>query len=150
MNFQRLEPTAPIPYHLLLDADPSKDLVDAYLPKSDVFVAVKDENTVGVIVLLPVTSETVEIKNIAVLPELQGQGIGRYLITHAVALATENKYRKIIIGTANSSIGQLALYQTCGFQLTEVKWNFFIDNYPEPIFENNIQARHMLMLSKTL
>lgn len=55
----------------------------------------------------------------------------------------------MIVGTANSSIGNLAFYQKVGFRITEVKKDFF-SKYPEPIFENGIQALDMIMFEKNL
>ncbi len=150
ISFVKLNKNDHIPYDLLLLADPSKELIDEYLKQSDIFIAKQENNTIGVIVLLPLTKEAVEIKNIAVRPAFQGQGIGRYLIAQIVQVASRNGYKSICIGTANSSIGQLSLYQQLGFEITEIKRDFFTDNYPEPIYENGIQAKHMLMLTRQL
>ncbi len=150
ITFLKLTKDTPPPYELLLLADPSKDLVDEYLKQSDVFVARQNGETVGVVVLFPLTAESAEIKNIAVKPELQGQGIGSFLIENVLKAAASSKLRSIVIGTANSSIGQLYLYQKLGFEITEIRKNFFTDAYPEPIYENGLQAKHMIMLTKNL
>jgi ribosomal protein S18 acetylase RimI-like enzyme len=112
-------------YDLLLLADPSKDLIDEYLKQSDIFTAKQNDKTIGVIVLFPLSVETVEIKNVAVKPEFQGQGIGSYLIENVVQVALSNSQKSICIGTANSSIGQLLLYQKLGFEITDIKRHFF-------------------------
>lgn len=96
------------------------------------------------------TTETVEIKNVAVKPEFQGKGIGSYLIENAVKVASFNRQKSICIGTANSSVGQLYLYQKLGFEITDIKRHFFLDNYAEAIYENGIQAKHMLVLTRQL
>lgn len=139
------------PYELLLLADPSKKLIDEYLKHSFVFTAIYKQEVIGVLVLLPLTNETAEIKNVAVKPELQGRGIGSYMIEYVIhKTAALKKFKTICIGTANSSIGQLYLYQKLGFELSEVKKNFFTDNYPEPIYENGIQAKHLLLLTRSI
>jgi ribosomal protein S18 acetylase RimI-like enzyme len=150
ITFNKLDKDDHIPYELLLLADPSKDLVDEYLKKADVFVAKQIDEVIGVVVLLPLTAETVEIKNIAVKPAFQGEGIGSFLIQNVVQVALLNGQKNICIGTANSSVGQLYLYQKLGFEITDIKRDFFTDNYAEPIYENGIQAKHMLMLTKQL
>lgn len=43
------------------------------------FSAKIDAETLGVMVVFPLTAETVEIKNIAVKSEFQGKGIGSFL-----------------------------------------------------------------------
>ncbi|MBX2962108.1 MAG: GNAT family N-acetyltransferase [Cyclobacteriaceae bacterium] len=147
---KKLDLTNTIPYDLLLLADPSKELVDRYLEKSEVFAAIQADEILGVLALYPLTDDTAEIKNLAVKPECQGQGIGSYLIEEAVRHATIRKLKTVFIGTANSSIRQLSLYQKLGFQVIEVKHDYFIQHYAEPIFENGIQARHMIVLSQDL
>jgi aminoglycoside 6'-N-acetyltransferase I len=150
ITFAKLERNEKPPYELLLLADPSKDMVDEYLKQSEIFTAKYIGEIIGVIVLFPLTAETVEIKNISVSPAFQGQGIGSYLIENAVQTALFNSKKSICIGTANSSTGQLRLYQQLGFEITTIKRNFFTDNYPEPIYENGIQAKHMLVLTRRL
>jgi len=150
LTFTKLPKADPPPYDLLLLADPSKDLVDDYLKQSDVFVARQNGETVGVVVLCPLTAESAEIKNIAVKPELQVQGIGSFLIENVLKVAASSKLRSILIGTANSSIGQLYLYQKLGFEITGIRKDFFTVAYPEPIYENGLQAKHMIMLSMSI
>ena len=150
LTFDKLDKDEKIPYDLLLLADPSKDLIDEYLKQSDVFTARQNDKAIGVIVLFPLTVETVEIKNVAVKPAFQGQGIGSYLIENVVQVASSNRQKSICIGTANSSVGQLYLYQKLGFEITDIKRHFFSDNYAEPIYENGIQAKHMLVLTRQL
>lgn len=150
ITFQQLDKREQIPYELLLLADPSKKLIDEYLESSSVFIAKKNAEIVGIMVMFPLTADSVEIKNIAVRPENQGQGVGKYLIENALQFALANKQKTICIGTANSSIGQLYLYQKLGFELTEIRRNFFTDNYSDPIYENGIQAKHMVVLTRQL
>ncbi|MGX8177137.1 GNAT family N-acetyltransferase [Exiguobacterium artemiae] len=54
----------------------------------------------------------------------------------------------IEIGTGNSSIGQLALYQKCGFRIVGVDLNFFLRHYEEDIIENGIRCTDMIRLSQ--
>lgn len=150
MIFKELKEIGPSCFELLLLADPSKKLIDAYLQHSRVFVACRNEEMDGIIVLCKLNNDTVEIKNVAVKPELQGKGIGSFLINNAIAFAENEKYKSICIGTANSSTGQLYLYQKLGFDISEIRHNFFLDHYPEAIYENGLRVKHMLMLIRQL
>ena len=145
-----LTKTEPVPYELLLDADPSKDAVAKYLDLSEIYIALLKGKVIATFVLYPLDADTIEIKNIAVDENLQGRGIGKLLLHHATQIAISKGTKNLVIGTANSSIAQLYLYQKTGFEITSIKHNFFIDNYPEPLFENGIQCKHMLMLTKRL
>ncbi|WP_338556086.1 GNAT family N-acetyltransferase [Paenibacillus sp. KS-LC4] len=135
---------------LLLLADPSRKIVEEYVKRGECFVAEENNQIVGVYVLLPTRPETVELVNVAVVESMHGRGIGKTLVLHAVQTAQERGYHTIEIGTGNSSIGQLALYQKCGFRIVGVDPDFFIRHYSEEIYENGIQCRDMIRLSRYL
>jgi N-acetylglutamate synthase-like GNAT family acetyltransferase len=139
-----------IPYDLLLIADPSINNIDKYISDSVVYTAEFRGQTVGCYVLYNVDRETIEVKNIVVDGKFQGKGIGTILLKDAIEKAKFNGLKKIIIGTGNSSIGQLYLYQKVGFRITDIKVDFFRINYNEPIIENGIECRDMIMLTKEL
>lgn len=137
----------PYPFELLLDADPSEQIVKNYLQRGECWTAKLDGSTVGVYVLLPTRPDTLELVNVAVAPGFQGQGIGKKLVLHAIETTRKKGAASLEVGTGNSSIHQLALYQKCGFRITHVDLDFFIRHYPEPIFENGIQCRDMIRMS---
>ena len=138
------------PYDLLLLADPSREMVDSYLKNGCCYVAKKNNHIVGVMVLIEVTADTLEIKNIAVQQTEQRKGIGKLLLNHAEQVCGEKHYSKLKIATGNSSIAQLALYQKQGFEIEGIDRNFFVRNYAGPIFENGIQCKHLITLEKTI
>ncbi|MEK4008619.1 GNAT family N-acetyltransferase [Paenibacillus sp. FSL H3-0333] len=138
------------PTGLLLLADPSPKLVEDYVARGQCFVAEADQQVVGVYVLLPTRPETAELVNIAVNEEFQGQGIGKQLVNHAIQEAKRLRFKTLEIGTGNSSICQLALYQKCGFRITGIDRDFFIRHYSEEIYENGMQVVDMIRLSQDL
>ena len=146
----KLKPSFPIPYDLLLLADPSLEQIHSYLPFGKCYSAYEEGELIGAAVLLPIDKYKVEIKNIAIAPSYQGKGYGKQLLQKVIDLAKAESYKTIRIGTANSSIGQLALYQKVGFEMKEMLFNFFLDNYEEAIYENGIQAKHMILLEKDI
>ena len=144
---QKLTERNELPMELLLSADPSEEQVMTYVLEGECYVALVAQEVVGVYVLLQKDPHTSEIMNVAVAEHLQGQGIGKKLILHALEVAKLHGMKKVEIGTGNSSIGQLALYQKCGFRMTSLVENYFTYNYPEPIFENGIQCKDMVRLT---
>ncbi|MFL0583975.1 GNAT family N-acetyltransferase [Solibacillus silvestris] len=150
MEIKRLENQEKVPLEMLLLADPSKIIVEDYVAKGECFIAENEEQTIGVYVLLPTRPQTVEIVNVAVAENYQGKGIGKLLVSHAIRVAKTQGYKTIEIGTGNSSIGQLALYQKCGFRIVSVDHNYFIKHYSEEIYENGIQCIDMIRLSQDL
>lgn len=150
MIIKKLPPTKDAPMELLLTADPSKELIERYLLVGNCYVAEINEVIIGVYILLPISAELVELVNIAVVEEQQGKGIGKILVKHARNTAKKQGYQTIEVGTGNSSIHQLALYQKCGFRVKEIVHDFFIKHYEEKIFENGIQCRDMIRLYQRL
>lgn len=149
-SFRELRNDEAIPYELLFAADPSRKMVEEYLSASDLYIAEDENEVVGVVVLFEISKTQAEIKNISVEENLQGQGIGKLLLSNICEIAKKKSYKSICIGTANSSIMQLYLYQKKGFEVSNIRKNYFTDNYPEPIYENGIQAKHMIMLEMAL
>ena len=150
MDIRKLNKGEKLPIELLLLADPSQEIVEEYVNRGECFVAESEQQIVGVYVLLPTRPEIVELVNVAVVEEQHGRGIGKQLVMDAIKVAKKKDYKTIEIGTGNSSIGQLALYQKCGFRIIGVDMDFFIKHYPEEIFENGIQCRDMVRLSQDL
>jgi ribosomal protein S18 acetylase RimI-like enzyme len=147
MKIRKLQPHEKPPYDLLLLADPSRELVNAYIVEGECYIAEEQDGIIGVFVIVPLTKEEVEIKNIAVREDKQGHGIGKKLLQEAIKVAKSNGYERIEIGTGNSSIGQLALYQKCGFRISGVIQDFFLQHYDEIIIENGIQCMDMIRLT---
>ncbi|MGM0853425.1 MAG: GNAT family N-acetyltransferase [Bacillota bacterium] len=139
-----------LPMELLLLADPSEEIVKDYVSRGECFVAENEREVIGVYVMLPTRPETVELVNVAVAEEMHGRGIGKQLVMDAIKVARSKGYKTIEVGTGNSSLGQLALYQKCGFRIVGVDLDFFIRHYSEEIYENGIQCRDMIRLARDL
>ncbi|MFS0749253.1 GNAT family N-acetyltransferase [Oceanobacillus sp. 1P07AA] len=144
---RRLQDGEIAPMKLLLMADPSESIVKEYLRRGFCYVLEKNNLLIGEYVLIPTRLETVEIVNVAVDENFHGQGFGKELILHAIEESKRLGYKTIEIGTGNSSVNQLALYQKCGFRMISIDRDFFLRHYNEPIFENGIQVIDMVRLS---
>lgn len=134
------------PMDLLLMADPSEKLVLEYLKDGICRVGEIDGKVIAVYVLIKEREGVAELINVAVDESLQGYGLGKFMVLHAVNEAKAQGFKEIEVGTGNSSLMQMALYQKCGFRMDSVRKNFFIDNYDEEIFENGMQCMDMIRL----
>lgn len=138
------------PWTLLLDADPDRDLVANYLKNSRVLVHESMDAIIGVIVYQERETEW-EIMNLAVAPERQGQGIGGQLLEAVFASIKEISGEKpILIKTGDLTSPALKLYQAKGFQQIGLVKDYFIDNYPEPIYENGQLLRNQVILRRSV
>ena len=144
---QKLKNKDHLPWNLLLLADPSREKVEEYIKDSNIYIALLNNKTVGVYVLTNITSDVIELKNIVVDKSHQRQGIGEYLVLDAISRAKDKKVKKIEVGTGNSSLSQLALYQKCGFEIIGVDKGFFTRNYRQEIIENGIKCVDMIRLA---
>lgn len=150
MNIRKLQKNEPVPIDLLFLADPSVSIIENYIEREKCFVTEIEGEIVGEYVLLPTRPETVELVNVAVSPTHQGKGIGKSLVKNSIKQATQDGYKTIEVGTGNSGLAQLALYQKCEFRIIGVDTDFFVRNYSEDIFENGIQCRDMVRMSQQL
>ncbi|MFI8737888.1 GNAT family N-acetyltransferase [Ectopseudomonas toyotomiensis] len=142
-------PSEQVPMALLLEADPSPSVIARYLQDGHCVVAHLGEATVGVYVIKALRAATWELMNIAVAPECQGQGIGALLLHHAIDQARQLGAKRLELGTG--SFGhQLTFYQRAGFRVVAVEPDYFLQHYPEPLFENGLQHRDRLRLALEL
>ena len=138
---------------LLLLADDSEAQVRAYYQTGDLFALAEADGTVlGMVLVVPAGPGEVELKSVAVDPKRHGRGIGRRMLALVLAELAAGGVRRVVVGTANSSIGQLAFYQKAGFRLWRIERDFFSParGYPAGLEENGIPLRDMVWLEQTL
>jgi ribosomal protein S18 acetylase RimI-like enzyme len=129
---------------LMLTADPDELAVTDYCQQGKIFTINSEDQVVAVAV---VTNHDLEFEliNIAVAERYQGQGIGKLLVNHAIEFACKSSAKSIVVGTGNSSLEQLGLYQKCGFRLSHIIPNYF-SSYQPLIVENGISCLDMIFL----
>ncbi|MBC1579991.1 GNAT family N-acetyltransferase [Listeria seeligeri] len=151
MNWITWDKHTQVPLDLLLEADPSEKQIAKYLSKSTVFGLVSKEQTIGIVCLLPLNDNQLEIMNIAVLKSARNKGIGKKLLEKAFEFTTLQDFSEIIVKTGNSSIDQLAFYQKNGFRMHQIIPDYFSEHYPEQeITENGIACLDQIILIKEI
>ncbi|WP_096190905.1 GNAT family N-acetyltransferase [Neobacillus soli] len=129
----------------LLLADESEEIVSEYINDGEMFAVHCEGQIIGVALFIFHPNGIVELKNIAISEGYRGKGLGKQVVKEAFHLYKLKGFHKMIVGTANSSIDNLAFYQKLGFRMTEIKKDFF-KKYPTPIYESGIRALDMVML----
>lgn len=134
---------------LLLLADEQEEMVDRYLERGDMFV-LQDEHkkAIAVAVVTVEGDNVVELKNLAVLKEEQGKGYGKRMIEYVCKFYSE-KYRMLFVGTGDVDV-TVGFYKHCGFTYSHRVKNFFIENYDHPIYEDGVQLKDMVYLSRNI
>jgi ribosomal protein S18 acetylase RimI-like enzyme len=133
---------------LLLLADVSETIVGSYIDRGALFAIRDGEADLGVLLLIH-EGDAVEVKNLAVAEGCRRQGIGRLAVAFAARWAREAGATRVTVGTANSSLDAIRFYQKAGFRRSGVRRGFFAA-YPEPIWEDGIRARDMIMFELPL
>ena len=76
--------------------------------------AFDEEKMLGCCMLITVDSSTVRLRQMAVLNNLQGKGIGRALMQFAENIARDRGFKKIIMHARKSAAG---FYEKLGYQI---------------------------------
>jgi ribosomal protein S18 acetylase RimI-like enzyme len=140
---------------LFLLADDSEEQVRSYYQHGDLYVLDDASGTPLGIVLVRYAdeaSEEAEFKAVAVDSGYHGRGIGKRMLAEVLAELRAKGVRRVVVGTGNSGIGQLAFYQKAGFRLWRIERDFFASErgYPEGIEENGIPLRDMVWMEQEL
>ena len=132
---------------LLLEADPSKDMISKYLNDSDVYGLKIDEEIVTLAVILHIDKNTLELKNLVTKEEYRNKGYSKKLLK-SLCGNYKQKYSKILVGTTENNI---PFYVKQGFDKYEktIK-NYFVDNYKEEIWDGDLHCTDLIYYSKDL
>lgn len=138
---------------LLRLADDSESAVRGYYQTGDLY-ALDDEaaKPLGMVLAIPESAGTVELKSVAVAAPAHNQGVGKRMLSMVLADLRNRGVRRVIVGTGSCGIGQLAFYQKAGFRLWRVDRDFFTAarGYPDGLEENGIPLRDMVWLDQRL
>lgn len=132
---------------LLLEADPSKDMIHKYLNDSDVYALKKEDELISIAVILHIDRKTLELKNIVTKENYRNKGYAKTLLKH-LSGNYKQKYDRMLVGTTENNI---PFYVKQGFDKYEktIK-NFFIDNYKEKIKDGELTCTDLIYYSKDL
>jgi GNAT superfamily N-acetyltransferase len=135
----------------LAEGSPSE--LDQYIDAGRVLVAVHDDEIIGHVQVTETGDEArLEIKNVAVVPSRQRRGVGRALMTAAIALARDDGCAALIVATAAADIGSLAFYQRLGFRVRSVEHDAFTEatGYSPGTLIDGIELRDRIWLELEL
>ncbi len=133
---------------ILLIGDEEETMVLKYLEACSLYALYDFRVVKSVCAVLPVDKNTVEIKNLATFPEFQNQGCATFLLNFLFN-KYKNRFHYIILGTGENE-KTLNFYKKFDFKEFSRIENFFLENYPHPIFENGVQLKDMIYLKKEL
>jgi putative acetyltransferase len=95
------------------------DIEENYLSKNGYFgvaVNVITNIIVGTFGLFPVNEDTCELRKMYLLKEVRGKGLGKFILSAAIEIAQEKRYKKIILETISPLTVAISLYKKYGFK----------------------------------
>lgn len=134
-------------------AEDSATELDSYVELGRVLVARDGQEVLGHLHLVEAARpRQVEIKNMAVLETLRGQGVGSRLIAAAVELVASDGGESLLVATAAADVGNLRFYQRNGFRVLAVERDAFTaaTGYPPGIVIDGIELRDRIWFDRTV
>lgn len=139
---------------MLLLADEPEPLRQ-YLETSDLYVLRDREGTpLGATVVLADehSPSTMELRAVAIAEGQHNRGLGQIMLRGVIDDLAQRGVRRIIVGTSNAGIGQIAFYQKTGFRLWRIEQDYFTPEkgYDPNERENGLPHRDMVWFELNL
>lgn len=131
---------------LLLDADPSEDMLARYLEAGEMYVLAEDGEVLCEAVVLRLPFRQCELKNLATSPAYRRRGCASRLLAYLFQIYAQT-CDLMWVGTAEAGVG---FYQRFGFSVSHTLKHFFTRNYLAPIYEDGQLCEDMHCLVKSL
>jgi ribosomal protein S18 acetylase RimI-like enzyme len=90
-------------------------------PRRRMWIADRGGRVVGCVAIVPAGADTAQLRWFITDPAIRGSGIGRRLLTEAVAFSREAGYRRIVLWTVSTLSAALRLYGDAGFTRIEAR-----------------------------
>jgi len=133
------------PWDLFLLADPSRSMIESYLPEAEIAIYRLKDKIIGGYIINYRSEEKVELMNIAIYDAYQKQGYGSQLLVYLIQRLKSKLVKELQLGTGTFG-HQLTFYHRHGFRVHRLEKNYFLEKYEEKIIENGIRHRDRLWL----
>lgn len=133
---------------LLLLGDEQEEMVDRYLDRGDLWVVFIAQKPVAVAVVTAQEGGVCELKNMAVEPSFQNQGLGSLLLNYLCEQYRRNCHT-MYVGTGET-VKTMHFYEKNGFVFSHRISNFFSENYDHPIIEDGVLLSDMVYFKRGL
>ena len=98
---------------LLLEADPSKDMIHKYLNDSDVYALKKGDELISIAVICTISRKTLELKNIVTRENYRNKGYAKTLLK-SLCGNYKQKYDRMLVGTTGRQLIRYDVGRSCG------------------------------------
>lgn len=119
---------------LLMDADPSRELVESYLARGRLWGCADECGPVCVALMMPVRGDAVELMNLCTRADMRRRGIAGAMVA-AMKRLYADRFAVMCVGTADGFPQTQRFYERCGFERVGTDVGFFLRNYREPVID---------------
>jgi GNAT superfamily N-acetyltransferase len=102
-------------------AGPLAEFVRSSPERGRLWLAERAGQLVGCVAIVPATLEAAQLRWFLVDPSARGAGLGRRLLSEALAFCKEAGYRSVFLWTVSALTAAARLYLAAGFRKTEEK-----------------------------
>jgi len=131
---------------LLLEADPSREMIDKYLDRGELYALMVNGRTAAVAVVLRRDDGAWELMNLAVAPDMRGRGYGGRMLRHLFKVLSA-RCDRLYVGTSE---GNVPFYEHFGFVKDHAIKEYFTEHYDVPIIEDGRVLKDRIDLVKAL
>ncbi len=101
-----------------LAAEIGSKFLKEFDPKRErAWIAEKDGENIGFVMLVKKTDEVAKLRMLLVDPKARGLGIGKRLVEECIRFARQRGYKKITLWTNDILVTAIHIYKQCGFRL---------------------------------
>jgi GNAT superfamily N-acetyltransferase len=100
-------------------AGPLAEFVRARSPRERMWIAERDQRIVGSVAIVAASADVAQLRWFLVDPAARGAGLGRRLLTEAIAFSREQGYCSIVLWTVQALTAAARLYLEAGFHKVE-------------------------------
>ncbi len=132
-------------------ADDAEAQIERCLRHGEVLVAREHGALVGHLQLVDTDEpDVVEVTSMAVVEARRGSGLGRALVTMALAHARGRGVHRVLVATGAADVGNLRFYQRLGFRMLRIERDAFTPahGYPEGLEVDGIPLRDRVWLDR--
>jgi N-acetylglutamate synthase-like GNAT family acetyltransferase len=122
------------------DSSDLEDLSKSYLADTGprLWIAELGDRAVGMVAVWPMEEDVYELRRLRVMPDVQGRGVGKALVNHALAHCRDSAALKVVLDTFVERSAAIGLFERFGFKLARSKTlsgkqrlDFYLDLYRE-------------------
>lgn len=148
MRFQKITENKREYMDLLLLTDPREDMIDRYLDTGDMFALYEGKELCTLAVITTSQNRECEIRNLVTTYGHGGRGYTRAMV-HFLSERYRSECDTMYVGTWNYG-ESLRVYEKCGFEYSHTVEDYYVNNYPEPIYLDGEQMKDLVYLKKYL